>query len=213
MRWYYGMVADAYPVTLARADGRTETDMIVTGDSWSRALDLSGQFAVLSRREIAREYVGLGYESVIRGGAGFVLFLLGLFLLRLDRATIVRQAAAFAAAHSSALWLTASGALKMPSRVAGAAVALSVIYVVVENITTRQLKPWRLPLILLFGIAHGVVLFERFAAVMAPAGERLVALVAFNAGVEAGMTVLFLAGVGTLVLFSHLTPRVRRPGL
>ena len=214
MRWYYGMVADAYPVTLARADGRTETEMIVTGDAWSRALDLTGQFTVLSRREIAREYLGLGYDSVIPSGAGFVLFLLGLFLLRLDRATIVRQVAAFAVAHSSALWLTAAGALSIPARVAGGAVALSVVYVVVENITTRQLKPWRLPLVLLFGVAHGAVLFDRFAAVAAPAGERTIALVAFNAGVEAAMvTVLFFAGAGGLVLLSFITPRVRRPNL
>ena len=38
MRWYYGMVADAYPVTVARADGRADTEMIVTGDAWSLSL-------------------------------------------------------------------------------------------------------------------------------------------------------------------------------
>jgi hypothetical protein len=203
MRWYYGMVADAYPVTLARADGRTETDMIVTGDAWSRTLDLTGQFAVLSRREIAREYLGLGYDSVIPGGAGFVLFLLGLFLLRLDRAAIVRQVAAFAVAHSAALWLTATAALIIPARVAGGIVALSVVYVVVENITTRELKPWRLPLVLLFGAAHGAVLADRFAAVVAPVGQRVMALIAFNAGVEAAMaTVLLIASLAVVALFS-----------
>jgi len=203
MRWYYGMVADAYPVTVARADGRAETEMIVTGDAWSRTLDLAGQFAVLSRREIAREYIGLGYDSVIPGGAGFVLFLLGLFLLRLDRRTIVRQVAAFAVAHSSGLWLTAAGVLSFPARVAGGAVALSVVYVAVENLAVRELKPSRIALILVFGLAHGAVLADRFAGVVAPAGERAVALFAFNGGVEAAtLTVLVAASLGAMALFA-----------
>jgi len=208
MRWYYGMVGDAYPVTVARADGRAETDMIVTGDAWSRTLDLAGQFAVLSRAEIAREYVGIGYDSIIPGGAGFVLFLLGLFLLRLDRRTIARQVAAFVVAHSSGLWLAAAGVFSLPARVAGGAVALSVVYVAVENLRVRELKPWRLALVLVFGLAHGAVLADRFAGVVAPAGKTAVALFAFNAGVEAAMlTVLSLASLGAMALYSFRTAR------
>jgi HupE / UreJ protein len=214
MRWYYGMVADAYPITVDRADGRSDREMIVTGEAWSRTLDLSGQFAQPTRWELIREYVALGYASVVPNGAGFVLFLLGLFLLRLDRATIVRQVVPFVLAHSSGLWLTVAGVLTIPARVIGAAVALSVVYVVVENLATRELKRWRLALIPVFGVAHGAVLADRFAGLVAPARQKTVALVAFNAGVEGALlTVLLLASLGVTVLYSFRTTRVRRPGL
>lgn len=206
MRWYYGMVAEAYPIVLDRADGRSYTEMIVTGDAWSRTLDLSGQFAVPSRRDLVREYAGRGFESVVPAGAGFVLFLLGLFLLRLERAAVVYQVVAFALAHSSALWLAATGIVTPPARLAGVAVALSVVYVVLENLATRRLKPWRLLFVSVFGLAHGAVLADRFLSVPAPYGQTLVALAAFHAGVEAAaLTVLAVASLGVLALYSFRT--------
>jgi hypothetical protein len=43
LRWYYGLVADPYRLTIARADGRVQVEQIA-GDAWSRPIDLSGQF-------------------------------------------------------------------------------------------------------------------------------------------------------------------------
>jgi len=43
LRWYYGLVADPYPLAVRRADGRVVVEE-VGGDAWSRAIDLSGEF-------------------------------------------------------------------------------------------------------------------------------------------------------------------------
>jgi hypothetical protein len=43
LRWYYGLVADPYPLTIRRADGRVVSEE-VQGDAWSTTIDLSGQF-------------------------------------------------------------------------------------------------------------------------------------------------------------------------
>jgi hypothetical protein len=43
LRFYYGLVADPYPLTVRRADGRFVVDEI-QGDAWSRPIDLAGQF-------------------------------------------------------------------------------------------------------------------------------------------------------------------------
>ncbi|HEY7288699.1 MAG TPA: hypothetical protein VH583_02595 [Vicinamibacterales bacterium] len=43
LRWYYGLVIDPYPLTVARADGRILVEE-VQGDAWSRSIDVSGQF-------------------------------------------------------------------------------------------------------------------------------------------------------------------------
>ena len=43
LRWYYGMVADPYPLAIQRADGRVVVEEIA-GDAWSGSIDLTGQF-------------------------------------------------------------------------------------------------------------------------------------------------------------------------
>jgi hypothetical protein len=43
LRWFYGLVADPYPLTVRRADGRTVAEEIV-GNAWSSEIDLRGQF-------------------------------------------------------------------------------------------------------------------------------------------------------------------------
>jgi hypothetical protein len=43
LRWYYGLVIDPYPLTVRRADGRVLVEEI-SGDAWSRTIDVSGQF-------------------------------------------------------------------------------------------------------------------------------------------------------------------------
>ena len=51
LRWYYGMVADPYPLAIQRADGRVVVEEIA-GDAWSGTIDLTGQFTapILSER-------------------------------------------------------------------------------------------------------------------------------------------------------------------
>jgi len=43
LRWYYGLVIDPYPLTVRRADGRVLVEEI-SGDAWSRTIDVGGQF-------------------------------------------------------------------------------------------------------------------------------------------------------------------------
>jgi hypothetical protein len=43
LRWYYGLVIDPYPLTIRRADGRVLVEEI-SGDAWSRTIDVGGQF-------------------------------------------------------------------------------------------------------------------------------------------------------------------------
>ncbi len=54
LRWYYGLVADPYPLTIARADGRTIAET-VQGDAWSGTIDLSGQFVSPLRAGVERQ--------------------------------------------------------------------------------------------------------------------------------------------------------------
>jgi hypothetical protein len=60
LRWYYGMVADPYPLAIQRADGRVVVEEIA-GDAWSGSIDLTGQFRppLLSERGVLVFVIGL----------------------------------------------------------------------------------------------------------------------------------------------------------
>ena len=71
-------------------------------------------------------------------------------------------------------------------------IALSIAYVAIENLVTRELQSWRVALV--FGLLHGM----GFAGVLwelgMPRSEFVTALLTFNLGVEGGqLTVIALA--------------------
>jgi hypothetical protein len=72
-------------------------------------------------------------------------------------------------------------------------IAASIAYVAIENLFTARLRPWRPALVFGFGLLHGL----GFAGVLAefglPEEQFVLALVAFNVGVEiAQLTVIGL---------------------
>jgi len=64
LRWYYGLVADPYPLTIRRADGRVQVEEIA-GDSWSRPIDLSGQFISPLRAFVERQLPIAGLVALL----------------------------------------------------------------------------------------------------------------------------------------------------
>jgi hypothetical protein len=72
-------------------------------------------------------------------------------------------------------------------------VALSLVYVALENLVTSDLKPWRLGLVFGFGLLHGMGLASAFRQLAVPRGAFLTGLAAFNVGVEAGQIAVILS--------------------
>ena len=73
LRWYYGMVADPYPLTVRRADGRVVTET-VAGDAWSRTIDISGQFAPAWRVTLQRQAPIVLMVAMFGAAIGFRIF-------------------------------------------------------------------------------------------------------------------------------------------
>lgn len=126
------------------------------GDAWSSALDLTGQFRTPSRWAIARPYLRLGFTHILPGGLDHVLFVLGLFLLAPMWRPVLAQVTTFTLAHSITLGLALYGAVSVSRAIVEPLIALSIAYVAVENLVTTELKPWRLALVFLFGLLHGM---------------------------------------------------------
>ena len=193
LRWLYGLVGDPYPLEIRQPDGSTTIEWI-RGTDWSGTIDLTKSFARPTRWEIARQYLILGYTHILPKGRDHILFVLGIFLLSPRLKTMLLQVTAFTIAHSITLGLSIYGVVSLPSRIVEPLIAFSIAYVAIENLLTRELKPWRLALVFMFGLLHGLGFAGVLRELGLPRDEFLTGLLTFNLGVEGGqLTVILVA--------------------
>ena len=197
LRWLYGLVADPYPLEIRQPDGSSTVEWI-EGTNWSDVIDLSRSFTRPTRLEIARQYLWLGYTHILPKGLDHILFVLGIFLLSPRWKTMLLQVTAFTVAHSITLGLSIYGIVSLPSRIVEPLIALSIAYVAIENLLTRELKPWRIALVFMFGLLHGLGFAGVLRELGLPREEFLTALLTFNLGVEGGQ--LTVIGAALLVV-------------
>ena len=195
LRWYYGLVLDPYPLTITAADGTSLTEW-VQGDAWSTALPLGGPFVRPSRWTSLTRYLALGYTHILPRGLDHILFVLGLFLLCARLRPVLLQVTTFTVAHSMTLGLGLYGVVSLPSPIVEPLIALSIVYVAVENLRTETLGPWRIALVFLFGLLHGMGFAGVLTTLELPRASFAVALAGFNLGVEAGqLSVMAIAAL------------------
>jgi hypothetical protein len=194
LRWLYGLVGDRYPLEIKQPDGSSTIEWI-EGTNWSDVIDLSTSFTRPTRLEIVRQYLWLGYTHILPKGLDHILFVLGIFFLSPRLKPMLLQVTAFTIAHSITLGLSIYGLLSLPSRIVEPLIALSITYVAIENLVTRELKPWRLALVFMFGLLHGLGFAGVLRELGLPRAEFLTALVTFNLGVEGGQLTVIAAAL------------------
>lgn len=153
------------------------------------------------------EYLRAGMWH-IWSGIDHLLFLLSLLLpavlaRRQDRWEAVPMAApafigivkivtAFTLAHSMTLSLAAFDVIRLPGRLTESVIAASIVVAALNNVFPRVTEGrWRIAFA--FGLLHGFGFASVLAEMGLPEGARLVSLVAFNLGVEAGQLAVVLA--------------------
>ncbi len=137
--------------------------------------------------EIAYAYTVLGVEHIL-SGVDHLLFVIGLlFLVGFER-KLLWTITAFTAAHSLTLASSALGWLTLRSPPVEAAIALSIVLVVVESLHRQQTLSRRWPALVafLFGLVHGLGFAGALKEIGLPENHMLVALLTFNVGVELG---------------------------
>ena len=139
-------------------------------------------------------FIERGYFHILPGGLDHILFVLGLFLLGTKLPALLKQITAFTVAHSLTLALAASGMVKVPAAIVEPLIALSIVFVAIENLSTTEVRPWRIMVIFAFGLVHGLGFAEVFENLGLTGSNFLTALLGFNIGVELGqLTVVALA--------------------
>src|SRR2546428_1842780 len=191
LAWSYSWTFATYSLTV-RKDGQETTEWLEGGQT-STPILLESPNRPLSRATIALRYLALGFTHILPKGLDHMLFVLGIFLLSGRLRPILWQVSAFTLAHSITLGLTLYGVISLSPSIVEPLIAVSIVYVAVENIVTSELKPWRVALVVGFGLLHGMGFAGGLRELALPRSEFLTGLVAFNAGVEAGQLTVILS--------------------
>ena len=111
------------------------------------------------------------------------------------------QVTTFTVAHTITLGLATTGYVQVPASVVEPVIAGSIVVIALENILYPKYTPWRLLVVFVFGLVHGLGFAGALIKLDLPAPALLAGLLGFNLGVEVGqLTVIAVALGATLWL-------------
>ena len=150
-------------------------------------------FQNMSQGTIGWIYLSMGFNHIVPYGLDHILFVLGIFLLNPKLKSVIWQATAFTLAHSVTLSLAAYGHIQPQPHFIEPVIAMSIVFVGIENLLATELKWWRVVVIFLFGLIHGCGFAGVLAEIGLPEHDNILALASFNLGVELGQIAVILA--------------------
>ena len=130
------------------------------------------------------QFLGLGVVHIFTG-YDHILFLLGLLLAATTLLDAVKIVTAFTLAHSATLALAALGIVTPPARIVEAGIALSIVYIAVENLVLRN-HGGRWIVSFCFGLVHGFGFANVLREMDLERSSLISSLFSFNIGVELG---------------------------
>lgn len=138
------------------------------------------------------QFVIQGFKHVLPLGVDHILFIVALFLLNSNLKSNLIQASMFTLAHSITLILTGLGYINPNVNIVEPIIAFSIFIMALQNIFFRKLNHYRLGLVFLFGLIHGLGFANAFLSLQIPDQLALNALFAFNVGVELSQVFIIL---------------------
>jgi hypothetical protein len=173
--------------------GASSTQLLQPGER-SPALSLTPPRA--SAFDLFQQYVRLGFLHIVPAGADHVLFVVGLFLLSTQLKPLIWQVTVFTIAHSVTLALASFDIITLTPSIVEPLIALSIVFIGVENIRGQAVSRRRLGIVFLVGLVHGLGFAGILGELGLPDAEWLPALAGFNVGVECGqLTVIAIAAL------------------
>ena len=168
------------------------------------AHDVVGELENMTKADAAVLYLKLGYQHILPLGLDHILFVLSLYLLGSKLKPVLWQTLAFTVAHSITLGLAMYNVVRISPAIVEPLIALSIMYVALENVFTEKLRPSRIGVVFLFGLVHGLGFAGALSSLGLPQNSYLTSLIMFNVGVELGqLTVILLAFILLGKWFGH----------
>ncbi|WP_439100227.1 HupE/UreJ family protein [Congregibacter sp.] len=140
-----------------------------------------------------------GFRHIFPDGVDHLLFVAALFFGSASFGGLVGIVTLFTLAHSLSLALTALGWFSAPASIVEPLILLSILWVAIANLRGRARAHTRYPLVIFFGLIHGLGFASALREIGLPADFLVTGLLAFNLGVEAAQ-LLFLFDLGILAL-------------
>lgn len=203
----------AYRVDLFREVEPASRHIVLLAGGGQAMLDATQDRLVLAAAqpmglgEVLLRYVYAGVEHIFIG-YDHIAFLVAAAAWARRAWPVVKLVTAFTFAHSITLSLAALNIVVLPDAIVEPLIAASIVYVALENFFVRDVdRRWRLTG--LFGLVHGF----GFAGVLRefglPHDALVVALGAFNVGVEIGQVAIVCLAMPLLVGVDRLVARAR----
>lgn len=132
----------------------------------------------------------LGIRHIFTG-YDHLAFLLGLLVVTTSLGSLVAVVTSFTIAHSITLALATFGLVALPTRLTESVIALSILYVGIENLAGFRVMK-RHYVTFLFGLVHGFGFSSILREMDLPRPDLALSLFSFNLGVELGQVAFVL---------------------
>ena len=158
---------------------------------------------------VIRKFVVAGIEHIAIG-PDHILFLIGLLLLGGSVIQLLKIVTSFTVAHSITLTLAALNLMSPSTRLVEPAIALSIIYVGVDNLLVRPgSRDTRVWIALTFGLIHGFGFASVLREMDLPRRALGWSLFSFNLGVEIGQVCIVLLVASALAWIAARSTSLR----
>ena len=183
----FGWIKDYGPVILRVSNPQKE----IVYTEYLKINSVSKNFSTTKNKEQnlfieIYNYLTIGFLHIVPKGLDHILFVIGLFLFSPKFKPLLIQVSAFTLAHTITIFLGVLNILSISPQIVEPIIALSIVYVGIENIFIRNISIRRPIVVFIFGLLHGL----GFAGVISEIGlskaHFVTSLISFNVGVELG---------------------------
>jgi hypothetical protein len=198
----FGWVAQNGALVVRHGTGAEAYAAFLEGGEMSAPMPRSGVVTETMGAVFLR-FVVEGFEHIIPKGLDHILFVFGLFLFSRAWRPLLAQITAFTLAHTVTLGLATLSIVTIPAAqmwLVEALIAISIVYVAIENILRPKLGWWRIVVVFGFGLLHGIGFASVLGALGLVQGQFILSLIAFNIGVELGQLALIAGAFLILAL-------------
>ena len=151
---------------------------------------------------VVQRFVGAGIHHILIG-PDHILFLIGLLLLGGSIRRLALVVTSFTLAHSITLSIAALNLVSPPARFVEPLIALSIVYVGVDNLMVRGGRDVRMWIAFAFGLVHGFGFASVLREMDLPARALGWSLFSFNLGVEIGQLLIVVVVASALAALRH----------
>jgi hydrogenase/urease accessory protein HupE len=176
-------------------DGELTSQAILGADQTRNEYFVGSRQGTLA---VIRKFVPEGVHHILIG-PDHLLFLVGLLLLGGSVRRLLTVITGFTVAHSVTLVLAVLNIVTPPGRVVEPIIALSIVYVGVDNLMVRGGRDMRVWIALVFGLIHGFGFASVLQEMGLPSGALGWSLFSFNLGVEIGQVTVAVVVASALM--------------